>query len=41
MGEVAEMVLEGLLCESCGGLMDDLEAPGYTRQCDYCLEEED
>lgn len=40
MGEVAEMILEGLLCQECGGVMDDLESPGYPRTCDFCRGEE-
>ncbi len=44
MGEAADMMIEGILCETCGVLMDDMteegaEAPGYPRQCPDCLEE--
>jgi len=35
MGEAAEMVLEGLLCEGCGSYIDG-EAQGYPRSCDDC-----
>ncbi|WP_267890504.1 hypothetical protein [Paenibacillus bouchesdurhonensis] len=35
MGEAAEMVLDGLLCECCGLLIDG-EDPGYPRKCDDC-----
>lgn len=33
---VADMVLEGLLCEECGCYVDDMEAPGYPRKCEDC-----
>lgn len=45
MGEVAGMFLDGLLCQSCGGLMEDLipdegdellDAPGFPRNCEDC-----
>lgn len=35
MGEIAEMVLEGILCEGCGGVVDG-EASGYPRRCRSC-----
>lgn len=35
MGEVAEMILEGLLCEECGDFIDG-EEPGYPRKCEGC-----
>lgn len=35
MGEIAEAMLLGLLCECCGMLIDG-EEPGYPR---YCSEE--
>lgn len=38
MSDMVEMMLEGLLCESCGELIDG-EAPGYPRDCDWCEEE--
>lgn len=35
MGEAAEMILEGILCEQCGCLIDGKET-GYPRLCkDY------
>ena len=49
MGEVAEMMLDGTLCQICGGLMEDLinengddlkEPPGYPRTCEDCKEYE-
>lgn len=35
MGDAAEMILEGLLCEQCGVLIDGDE-PGYPRLCLSC-----
>ncbi len=35
MGEIAEMMLDGSLCEGCGSYIDD-ETLGYPR---YCCEE--
>jgi len=37
MGEAAEMVLEGLLCEQCTSLIDG-EETGYPRKCEGCEE---
>ena len=37
MGEIAEMMLEGTLCEGCGEAFDpDDESPGYPRRCAGC-----
>jgi hypothetical protein len=36
MGEIAEMVLVGILCESCGCIVEDGYASGYPRQCEDC-----
>jgi hypothetical protein len=35
MGEVAEMILEGILCEGCGELIDE-NAAGHPRRCAGC-----
>ncbi len=35
MGEAADMILEGLLCEACGDVIDG-EEPGYPRKCKCC-----
>ena len=36
MGEMTEMVLDGLLCQVCGGVIDGGES-GYPRYCsDEC-----
>lgn len=39
MGEIAEMVIMGILCEGCGVLIDG-ETTGYPRQCDDCDQNE-
>lgn len=39
MGELAEMTLNGLLCEVCGAYVEDFEEPGYPRKCEDCEEE--
>jgi len=44
MGEIADMVFDGTLCEQCGCFMDDLildgntldDPPGYPRLCPSC-----
>lgn len=47
MGEIAELVLEGVYCQCCGVVMEDLivegskflkEAPEYPRICEDCEE---
>ncbi|WP_197021177.1 hypothetical protein [Sporolactobacillus terrae] len=38
MGEYAEMMLEGVLCEQCGCLIDG-EETGYPRLCEDCARE--
>ena len=38
MGEIAEAMLEGSLCESCGVYLPG-EAPGHPRQCGHCKRE--
>lgn len=35
MGEIAEMMLDGTLCERCGGVVDGT-TPGHPRLCDAC-----
>ena len=34
MGEIADMIIEGILCESCGEYIG--EPVGYPRECSYC-----
>ena len=37
MGEIADMILDGMLCEDCGeGMGDDV---GFPRLCDGCAKE--
>lgn len=36
MGEIADMMLNGLMCEGCGEFMEDHEEPGYPRRCAGC-----
>lgn len=38
MGEIADMVLVGVICESCCGFIDG-QVVGYPRQCEDCKEE--
>ncbi|MCG1009254.1 hypothetical protein J4760_04200 [Salinicoccus sp. ID82-1] len=42
MGEIADMMLDGTLCEGCGVVFDDIvageEEPGYPRTCEDCKE---
>lgn len=44
MGEVAEMMIDGSLCQYCGVVFDDIingdDAPGYPRICEDCEEDE-
>lgn len=37
MGDIAEMILDGILCEVCGTYIEDLEESGYPRKCEDCL----
>jgi hypothetical protein len=39
MGEIAEMTILGLLCQSCGSLIDG-DVVGYPRECRDCKEED-
>lgn len=39
MGEIAEMIIDGILCEQCGMLVDG-EETGYPRLCGFCSGEE-
>jgi hypothetical protein len=36
MGDIAEMILEGLLCQVCGAYIEEGEAEGYPRSCSDC-----
>lgn len=35
----AEAIVEGLMCEDCGCLVDG-DAPGFPRKCKECKEED-
>lgn len=39
MGDVVEMILDGILCEVCGGYIEDDETPGHPRKCEDCGDE--
>lgn len=41
MGEMVEMVMEGVLCECCGVFVGDEESdpPGHPLRCEDCEEE--
>ncbi|GED33996.1 hypothetical protein BCE02nite_51370 [Brevibacillus centrosporus] len=36
MGEVSERILSGLMCQVCGGYLEDFAEPGYPRTCEEC-----
>ena len=38
MGDIADMMLDGTLCEGCGVFMDG-EAPDYPRLCSDCAKD--
>jgi hypothetical protein len=35
MGEAADLIIEGVLCQQCGGTIDG-DAPGHPRNCSNC-----
>ena len=39
MGEIADMIINGFLCQQCGQYMPDYEEPGYPRTCPDCEKE--
>ena len=39
MGEIAEMMLDGTLCQICGSVIDG-DTPGYPRYCEDCAKDE-
>lgn len=39
MGDIVEMILDGILCEVCGVVIDG-ECVEYPRICDSCKDEE-
>lgn len=40
MGEIADMMLDGTLCEGCGVLLDDGGDSGYPRRCSACQKDD-
>ena len=38
MGDIADMMIDGILCEGCGVWIDDEDA-GYPRLCESCAHE--
>lgn len=38
MGGMSEMIMDGIICESCGCFID--EGCGYPRNCEECEDEE-
>lgn len=41
MGDIANMMLEGILCQDCGMYLDDNENRlGYPQSCEDCKEDE-
>ena len=36
MGEIADMMINGRMCEQCRVFMDDGQEPGYPRLCPAC-----
>ena len=39
MGDVADMMMDGTLCEGCGEFIDD-DPPGYPRKCRDCKKDD-
>ena len=45
MGEIADLILDGILCEECGTIVEmekdtwKVVGVGYPRKCDYCAKE--
>lgn len=39
MGEISDMMMEGILCEQCGSFIEDAESSGFPRKCADCLKE--
>lgn len=40
MGEIADWILEGGLCQTCGAYLEDGNEPGYPRTCAGCQDNE-
>ena len=41
MGEIVEMMEEGILCQMCGAYIEDDKQIGVWTTCEDCAEEED
>lgn len=39
MGEISDMILEGILCECCGVYLDDYEEKPFPHYCSDCKNE--
>jgi len=40
MGEIADMMLEGILCSQCGVALDVEDEVGYPVECSDCQEDD-
>ncbi len=40
MGEIADAMLDGFLCQVCGEVVDG-DDPGYPRSCNACSDEDE
>lgn len=40
MGDIADMLLEGILCIECGCAFGDNYCPGHPRTCEDCIKEQ-
>ena len=40
MGDIADDMVNGFMCQSCGEIIDN-DAPGYPRLCEGCQEDEE
>ena len=40
MGEIAEMILDGILCQVCGVYLEDYADNIFPTSCEDCKEEE-
>lgn len=36
MGDCADDIIEGLVCQVCGCFFEDMEEPGHPRTCNGC-----
>ncbi|CAM3778699.1 hypothetical protein [Alkalicoccus chagannorensis] len=41
MGDITEMIMEGILCDVCGGLAitENEQEPGHPQTCEDCEED--